>query len=137
MKKGLVLSNAEGFNLVEVSLSIAIIAIILYSLITIFITSGARGTNVEIFTVAQALGEGKLEEIMAKDFDDVSAEAETSYTGDFDDFSYQVEMDFVSEEALDIPVGYTTDYKKIVVMIRHPVLRYKRAKTRLERSAVH
>lgn len=114
--------NRSGFTLVETVISMVVIGIIMYAAIAIFITSSVKGVSVEVFTVAQSLAEGKLEETMAQDFGDISDEAETNFSGDLDDFSYEIVVNYVSAEALDAPVGYVTDYKKIDVMIRHSLL---------------
>ncbi len=112
----------QGFTLVEIIMAMAVIAIIMYSVIAVFITSGARGVNVEVFTVAQSLAEGKLEENMAHSFSDVSDEVETNFSGDLGDYSYEIVVNYVSPEALDLPVAFVTDYKKIQARIRHPQL---------------
>ncbi|KPJ65671.1 hypothetical protein AMJ44_09695 [candidate division WOR-1 bacterium DG_54_3] len=114
--------NKKGFTLVELVVSVVVIAIIMYAVIAIFITSGAKGVNVEVFTVAQALAESKLEQAMALDFADVASESETNFSGDLSDYSYEIVVNYVSVEALDAAVGYATDYKKIQVKIRHSSL---------------
>ena len=68
--KNLLAKNLKGFTLVEVIVSLVIIAVVMYAAIAVFITSGAKGVNVEIFTVAQSLAEDKLEEAMVHDFID-------------------------------------------------------------------
>ncbi|MEE8638345.1 MAG: prepilin-type N-terminal cleavage/methylation domain-containing protein [Candidatus Margulisiibacteriota bacterium] len=114
--------NKRGFTLVELIISIVVIAIIMYAAIGIFVASGAKGVNVEVFTVAQSLAENKLEQAMAQDFGDVTDEAEANFSGDLNQYSYEIVMDYVSGEALDTPVGSPTDYKKIRVLIRHDLL---------------
>ena len=112
----------KGFTLVELVIAMVIIAIIMYAAIAIFVASGARGVNVEVFTVAQSLAEDKLEQAMAQDFDDATDEAEANFSGDLNQYSYEIVMDFVSGEALDTVVGSPTDYKRIRVSIRHDLL---------------
>lgn len=112
----------KGFTLVELVIAMVIIAIIMYAAIAIFVASGARGVNVEVFTVAQSLAEDKLEQAMAQDFGDATDEAEANFSGDLNQYSYEIVMDFVSGEALDTPVASPTDYKKIRVVIRHDLL---------------
>jgi prepilin-type N-terminal cleavage/methylation domain-containing protein len=116
------MKNKKGFTLIEVIISMVVIAIVMYAAIAIFITSGAKGANVEVFTVAQSLAEGKLEEAMAHEFADVSSEAEINFTGDLSNYSYEIISNYVSGEALDSAVGSATDYKKIQVLIRHSKL---------------
>lgn len=112
----------KGFTLVEVIVSMVIIAVIIYAAIAIFITSGAKGASVEIFTVAQSLAEGKLEEAMARDFEDVASVEETNFSGDLGSYSCEILSSYVSGEALDTAVAGATDYKKVQVKIRHPKL---------------
>ena len=116
------MKNKNGFTLIETVISVAIIAIVMYALIAIFITSGTKGMNVEVFTVAQSLAEGKLEQAMAQDFGEVTSESETNFTGDLSAYSYEILVDHVSAEVLDSPVGYATDYKRIEVRIRRSLL---------------
>lgn len=113
--------NKHGFTLVEVIISMVIMAIVLYAVIAIFISSGAKGTNVEIYSVAQSLAEGKLEEITARNFSNITSESQ-SYSGGLSAFSCQVTFSYVSKEALDTAVGGPTDYKKVQVQISHPKL---------------
>jgi prepilin-type N-terminal cleavage/methylation domain-containing protein len=114
--------KAKGFTLVEVIVSVSVVAIVMYALIAVFVTSGFRGVNVEVFTVAQSLAEGKLEEISARNFAGITGESETNYTGDLSDFSYEVVIDYVASDDLDTPVGFETNYKRVRVQIRHPKL---------------
>ncbi|MFH1347334.1 MAG: prepilin-type N-terminal cleavage/methylation domain-containing protein [Candidatus Margulisiibacteriota bacterium] len=121
MKK-IISRKVKGFTLVEVIVSLVVIAVIMYASLAVFITSGAKGVNVDVYTVAQALAEDMLEEAMVRDFVSVSSESETNFSGDLDGYSYEITVNYVSTEALDIVVGGPTDYKKINVQIRHPQL---------------
>jgi prepilin-type N-terminal cleavage/methylation domain-containing protein len=120
--------DKKGFTLVEIIASVVVIGIIIYAVFSIFITSGFRSVNIEIYTVAQTLAEGKLEEMMARDFTTRVTTGETSFpAGDLGNYSYEVVGKYVTPEALDAPVADEMDdppysYKKIQVMIRHPKL---------------
>lgn len=116
------MKKSRGFSLIEVIISITVLAVILYALVVVTITTGVRGVKVELFVVAQSLAEGKLEKVMAISYPDVSSESETNFSGDLSAFSYEVISSYVSKEVLDIPVGYSTDYKKVEVIVRHPDL---------------
>ncbi len=118
------MKKKKAFTLVEVIASIVVIGIVVYAVFSIFISSGFKSVNVEIYTVAQTLAEGKLEELLAHTFSGVSAEGETPYSGDLANYTYQVATDYVSPEALDVPIATTesTGYRMIQVMIRHPRL---------------
>lgn len=112
----------KGFTLIELIVSVAVLAVIMYSVIAIFITTGAKGVNAEVFSVAQSLAEDKLEEMMGKGFSAISSEAQTYFDGDLQEFSYEITVSYVSKEALDVPVGSATDYKKIQVRVNHSKL---------------
>jgi hypothetical protein len=101
---------------------VVVLGIAMYALITIFISSGFKGVNVEHYTIGQTLAESKLEEAMVQDYLDVSDEAEANFSGDLSGYSYEIATDFVSGEALDTPVGSDQGYKRVRVLIRHPQL---------------
>jgi prepilin-type N-terminal cleavage/methylation domain-containing protein len=114
--------NSRGFTLIEVIVTVVVLAFVMYALVAIFISAGYRGVNVEVYTVAQSLAEDKLEEAMVQNFGGVTDESETSFSGDLSEFSYEITTGYVSAEALDSMVGYATDFKKIQVRVRHPQL---------------
>ncbi len=116
------MKKRSGFTMVELVITVIVIAIVMYAVIAIFVTSGFKGVNVDVFTVAQSLAEDKLEEATAQTFDEITDEAQTNFSGDLDDYSYEIEVDYVSAEVLDTVVASPTDYKKIQVRIRHDQL---------------
>lgn len=112
----------RGFSIIELIISMVILAIIIYASIAIFINVGIKGVNVEVFTTAQSLAEDKVEEAMTRTFASLSDESETAFSDDLVNFTYEIIVDYVSGEALDVPVGSPTEYKKISVVIRHAQL---------------
>jgi len=115
--------NRKGFTLIEVVISMVVIAIIMYSVIAVFITAGVRGVNVEVFTVAQSLAEGKMEEVMALPFDSIQQINATPFLGDLNAYHYQVEVDYVDANNFEEPsLQPQTDYRRIIVTITHPKL---------------
>jgi prepilin-type N-terminal cleavage/methylation domain-containing protein len=112
----------RGFTLFEVIASIVVSGIIIYAVLAIYITSGFKGINVEIYTVAQMLAEDKLEEVMVKDFANVTSASQTNFSGDLSNYSHQIVVNYVQGSNLNNPVGGPTEYKKIRVMIRHTKL---------------
>lgn len=115
--------NRKGFTLIEVVISMVVIAIIMYSVIAVFITAGVRGVNVEVFTVAQSLAEGKMEEMMALQYAAIQP-TEADFDVDLSAYHYQVEVDFVPPDDFDRepPLGEDQGYKRITVIITHPKL---------------
>ena len=109
----------KGFTLVEIIISVVVIAIIAYAGIAVYSTSAVKDVAVDVFTVAQSLAEGKLEETMAKDFADINSVSSTAFSGDLSNFNYTIIVNYVSPEALDVPIVSATDYKKIGVSVSH------------------
>ena len=114
--------DRPGFTLVEVIASMVIIAIVMYTAITIFISGGMKSANVDVFTVAQSLAEGKVEELLAKTFTLLTDEASASFSGTLSSYSFEVLVNYVSQGDLNTPVLTQTSFKKILVMIFHPKL---------------
>lgn len=112
----------RGLTLVEFVLISVVGGIVVYSLLTVFITGGLKEMNVKVYTVAQMLAEDKLEETMARDFKDIEKEKDTCFGGELSAFGLRIMVDYVAVQALDQPVPGPTDYKKIRVEIRHPEL---------------
>jgi prepilin-type N-terminal cleavage/methylation domain-containing protein len=112
----------RGFTLIETMISIVLLGIFLTAGMLVLSTSSSKGARVEIISVAQSLAEGKLEETRAKSFAAISSVAQTSYTGDLSNYSYEVVVGYVNAADLNTVVGSATDYKKIQVKIRHPQL---------------
>lgn len=107
----------KGFTLVELVMSIVLFGIMAYPAINILITANIRGQNLDALLAAGSLAEGKLEEVMAKSFANITNTAAASYSGDLSGYSAQVEVDNVEKTDLNTPVVAVTDYKKITVKI--------------------
>jgi len=116
------MKQQQGFTLVESVITLVVLGLVFYAVLSIFITSNVKSVNVEIFTVAQSLAEAKIEETMALSFLSVTNESSTAFSGELSNYSYEIVSDYVSTEALDLPVVYETDYKRVQVLIRHPQL---------------
>ncbi|MFA6169233.1 MAG: prepilin-type N-terminal cleavage/methylation domain-containing protein [Candidatus Margulisiibacteriota bacterium] len=112
----------RGFTLVELILSISLLAIVMYSLISIYITTGLKGSSIEIYVVAQTLAEGKMEECLIRSFDLLIDQAQTNYSGDLSQYSSQITITYVASSDLNSNVAGPTDYKRVAVFIRHPKL---------------
>ena len=93
-------------------------AITLYSLLLIFVSATTESVDSEALCVALYLANGKLESITSRSFDTITSEAQTSFTGSFNTYSSEVEVAYVSAEALDVPVvGTSESYKRVKVRV--------------------
>ncbi|MFH1361093.1 MAG: prepilin-type N-terminal cleavage/methylation domain-containing protein [bacterium] len=113
----------KGFSLIEVVISMVVIAIVMYAVIAVFITSGAKGVNVEIFTVAQSLAEGKMEEMMARPYGDLNTIGPINYTGDLLAYTYTITVNDVEPLDFDtIASAPPSNYRRIIIAINHPIM---------------
>lgn len=116
------MNNRKGLTLIETTVSIVVIAIIVYSFMAVFIGSSVKSVDVDVFLVAQSLAEEKAEETLAKSYSAITDEAQTNFPGELNSYSYAIAVANVSAEALDTIVGYDSGYKKIWTMIGHAQL---------------
>jgi len=116
------MNNRKGLTLIETTVSLVVIAIIGYAFMSVFIGSSVRSVDVDVFLVAQSLGEERVEETLAQSYSAVTDEAQTNFSGDLNSYSYTIKVSNVSAEALDTIVGYDSGYKKFWVMINHAQL---------------
>lgn len=111
------MKNRFGLTLIEIIFSILIITAVIYSALALLVNSGLKSVNVDVFVAAQSLAEGKMEKLMGRAFETVSDEGAVAFTGELSGFSARVFVDYVSGEALSVPVLSATGYKKIIVEI--------------------
>ena len=112
----------RGFTLIEVVISMVIIAIVMYAVIAVFITSGSKGVNVEVFTIAQSLAEGKLEQVMALPYASIETESEKPFTDELEAYTYEVSWAWVEPGNFDKDSVTDQGYIRVLVKIRHPNL---------------
>ena len=112
----------KGFSLIELVIAIALLGIVMYSLITIYITTGLKGSTAAIYTVAQYLAAEKLEQTLGGSFALVTNQAQTNFTGDLNQYTFQISFNYTTPADFNASVTGPTDYKKVAVLIRHPRL---------------
>ncbi len=106
-----------GFTLVELSITVIVATIAVYSLLTIFMTAATENVGSESLSMAFYLASGKLEEVSSKSYDDIVSVDPTPFGSGFADFSSAVVVHFVSSEVLDDPVATDFGYKKVIVKV--------------------
>lgn len=110
----------SGLTLIELVLSIVIIAICFIPVAAIYQNVLNRLYMTRVTAVANALAEEKADEVLGEDFDDVTDESLTSFPSPFSDYSYEIIVHYVNFGALNTSVDPTeTEYKNIEVRISH------------------
>jgi prepilin-type N-terminal cleavage/methylation domain-containing protein len=107
----------SGFSLVELVIAIVVSGIVVYSLLSIFITAAGRNVRLEAASIALSLVSSKAEEVTSRAYSAISDEALTSFGTGYSDFFWEVESNFVSLEALDTPLATDSGYKKVAIRV--------------------
>lgn len=115
--------QTAGVTLIELLMSIVILAVALPPLLMVLSTVAMDSNVNEVADAASYLAERELERILSQRFDAIVDEGPTNYTGNFSDYSYQVTVSAftVSDPAAITNVcGFdTSECKRIQIDIDH------------------
>ena len=112
--------QGKGFTLVELVMSIIIIAICAIPTALMFQQAAGKSFITRVTTVATALAEEKMEETLGLGFSGVTDSGPTAFSSPFSDYSYQVTVYYVQAADLNTSVSPTvTAYKNVEVRISH------------------
>ena len=117
-------AGSKGFTLLEFIISVAVIGIAFYALISVFITAAPRDINARALTIGAHLLNLKTEETMLKGFAGIDNVAATNFSAPFNNYSYEVVWQYVTMAEPDVvPFPYiSTYYKRIKVRVWGPQL---------------
>lgn len=104
-------------TLIETVIGLAIIGAAFYLLISVFIALTPRTSTVESINKKVYLAQEKIEEYLARDFANVVSVEAAGFTGDFTDYSYQIVVNYVATNELNIPVAGPTNFKNVKVKV--------------------
>lgn len=110
----------QAFTLIELVISIAIIALSFYTLINVLSHSLFKNTNNQQTITATFLAEKAMEEFIAEDksWSNLTTVETTSFTGDFSKYSYRIDVEEVDPSDLNQEASSPpTDYKRIEVLV--------------------
>ena len=111
----------RGFTLIEVILSVVILAVVL----TPFSLLVANVIRQNIYSQAQAtavsLAEGELDRITNMRFSAVDDEASVAFSAPFLAYTRAAAVDYVNADALDTPVAGPTNYKRAQVSVNNAI----------------
>ncbi|MGA1796803.1 MAG: type IV pilus modification PilV family protein [bacterium] len=113
----------NGFTIIEAVIFILIASVgflVLSASYTAVLENSAAG---ESLSVATALCEGKMEEILGTHaFATIPAIVQTAFAAPFDDYDYQVVWYYVNPPNLTADAGAPTAYKIVQVIVDHPCI---------------
>jgi prepilin-type N-terminal cleavage/methylation domain-containing protein len=107
----------NGFTLIELAISITIMAIAFYLLVTVFTTFAPRTVTVEMINRKTYLAQEKMEEHLAKSFASVASVSATSFTSPSSAYTYQIIVTYVATSDLNTPVAGPTPFKNVKVRV--------------------
>jgi prepilin-type N-terminal cleavage/methylation domain-containing protein len=110
--------RARGFSLIEVILSIVIIAGCFLGLVVVMSNTTLGNIRIDASTTSTYLARGKMAEMMAKDFSALSSVASTNFGSGFSSYSYTVTVTYVDSADLDTTVVGPTSYKRVDVSVK-------------------
>lgn len=111
------LFTRRGFSLIEAVLAIVILSASFLGISYLLSNTTVHNIDLDISNTAILLARDTMVETKAKKFDYISDISTTSFGGDFGDYSYQVEVDYVDASDLDTPVAGPTVYKRLTVTV--------------------
>ncbi len=121
----------KGVTLVELIVAIVVLAIAIAPLVVMVADIVRKHAQAETFYKAMVLGRDKMEEILAKEFDDISDETDEPIAG----YTRTVSVHYVDPDnpptsclngtqsySLDCYVSSITDYKRVDVVVHHELI---------------
>lgn len=109
--------NQKGFSLIEMVLAIIILSVFCGVVLSVFSDVMQSTVKPEIIDVSTGLAEKEMDRVTGLRFSSVANEASTSYTGNFSNYSYKVDLSAV-------PLSLASDagmalYKQVKVTVTH------------------
>lgn len=114
------IKRKRGMTLIELVLSIIIIAVCLIPVSTMYNQVLSKIYKSRVMTTASALAEETMDQHLGKTFSGIANTVLTSFSSPFSDYSYQVVVNYVEAANLNTSVDPTvTQYKRVEVRITH------------------
>lgn len=109
--------GTKGFTIIESILAVVILMAAFVSLSSLMTETTRDNIEVDLYTTNILLARRTMAITMAKDFNNITTVGLASYSGNFAHYNYEIDVDYVERVALDVPVGYPTDYKRVMVIV--------------------
>lgn len=116
-----VLMKKRGFTLIEVILSVVILAIALTPFSLLVANVIKQNIYSQAQTTAVSLAEGEFERITNMRFSAVADEASVAFVAPFTAYTHAAAVDYVDADALDTPVVGPTNYKRVQVIVDNAI----------------
>ena len=112
-------SSQTAFTFVELVMSIIILSVCAIPIALLHQQASLGSHQARVVTIATALAEEKLEEVLRLGFSGVSDTGLSNFPDPFSGYSFRINVDYVEEADLNAPVVYATNHKSIEVQVSH------------------
>lgn len=114
--------RTRGFTLVEAVITIAIMGVVLAPFSVLVVNVMRQNAYSQVQATAVSLAEGKMEDLTGTRFSLLVDAAATAFAVPFDNYTYQIVVDYVNSNDLDTAVVGPTDFKRVKVVINNSIL---------------
>jgi len=109
----------KSFTLAELIFEIAVITLLIIPIVMLLGQLSMNVVDTEVNSTASLLSIQKSEELLANyDFDTISADS-GSFAAPYNDYSYQITVQCVNSENLDLAADCGQGYKKATLTVSH------------------
>lgn len=112
------MKNKKGITLLELIVSIVIIAICFGVVSTIYGQVLGKIHKSRTIVIANALAEEKMDEVLGDEYLGIGNDSD-NFSSPFGDYSYQVVVSYVDAADLNTSVAGPTPYKNVEVRVSH------------------
>lgn len=110
-------TRINGFSMVDAVLSIVLVGVGFMALATVLSYTSLKNAELDFSTTAVLLAREKMAEEKVLDFSNITDVATTNFSGEFNNYTYSVNVDYVEDTDLNTPAPGTTAYKRIEVIV--------------------
>ena len=115
------MSRKKGFSLIELVVTITILAVLLPKIMDPFFTIFVKGAKLDELSTAGMLAENTLEDLQGKAFAQVLTAGTSNFSSPYENYSFAVQVDYVNgPDYLDTTAGGATEYKRAYITVITP-----------------
>lgn len=111
----------RGFTLVEIVISIVILAVVLTPFTVLVATIVRKNIYSQAQATAVALAEGEIERLTNMRFSAVDDEASAAFAAPFSAYTHTAAVDYVNAGDLNTPVAGPTNYKRVQITVDNSI----------------
>lgn len=112
----------RGFTLVELTVSIVILALMIFGIAQLFSRGAEIGRRAEKLTVATNLAQAQIERLTAEGYDDLTAGLYEPRNNVFETYDRQTEIDYIDPDTMTVGID-DLGLKRVTITVFYPTIR--------------